>query len=125
VRVIVLGSGSSGNSILVESGDTRLLVDAGFSGRDLERRLASVAVEAARSPVSSSRTTTAITPAEWGRRPSLGRSALPHRAYPSCLLAAPERHRRCPAYSSAEPFLIGDLLVEPFLTVHDAVDPVA
>jgi len=39
VRVACLGSGSRGNSVLVEAGDTTILVDAGFSGIELERRL--------------------------------------------------------------------------------------
>jgi len=39
VRVAVLGSGSSGNATLVRAGNTHVLVDAGFSGKDLERRL--------------------------------------------------------------------------------------
>ena len=39
LRVAVLGSGSGGNSTIVESGDGCLLLDAGFSCRELERRL--------------------------------------------------------------------------------------
>ena len=39
MRVTVLASGSGGNSCLVESGETRVLVDAGLSGREIERRL--------------------------------------------------------------------------------------
>src|SRR5258708_25126061 len=39
VRVIVLGSGSSGNALLVEAGGTRVLVDAGLGPRAIERRL--------------------------------------------------------------------------------------
>ena len=39
VRVTVLGSGSRGNCTLVQGGRTRILVDAGFSGRETERRL--------------------------------------------------------------------------------------
>lgn len=35
----VLGSGSRGNSVYVESNDTRILIDAGFSGKELQRRL--------------------------------------------------------------------------------------
>jgi phosphoribosyl 1,2-cyclic phosphodiesterase len=45
VRVTILGSGSRGNAILVETEGVRLLVDAGFSGRDLERRLAAAGIE--------------------------------------------------------------------------------
>src|SRR5690606_19817816 len=47
VRVTVLGSGSGGNATLVESGGVAILVDAGFSGRDLERRLEAVGVDPA------------------------------------------------------------------------------
>ena len=39
MRVLVLGSGSSGNAVVVESGSRRLLIDAGFSCREIERRL--------------------------------------------------------------------------------------
>jgi len=45
MRVTVLGSGSSGNATVVEAGGTRVLVDAGFSGKDLAGRLAQVGVE--------------------------------------------------------------------------------
>ena len=40
LRVTVLGSGSRGNAVLVESQDTTVLVDAGFNPRALTRRLA-------------------------------------------------------------------------------------
>jgi phosphoribosyl 1,2-cyclic phosphodiesterase len=40
VRISILGSGSSGNCALVESGATRVLVDAGLSRKTLEKRLA-------------------------------------------------------------------------------------
>jgi phosphoribosyl 1,2-cyclic phosphodiesterase len=39
VRVTVLASGSGGNVCVVESGGTRVLVDAGLSAREIERRL--------------------------------------------------------------------------------------
>lgn len=38
----VLGSGSSGNSVYIESGKTAILIDAGFSGREIETRLKSI-----------------------------------------------------------------------------------
>ncbi len=47
MRVVSLGSGSSGNALLVEAGPngrTKLLVDAGFTGRVLRERLRSVGV---------------------------------------------------------------------------------
>lgn len=39
LRVVVLGSGSAGNCVVVESGPRRILVDAGFSCREIERRM--------------------------------------------------------------------------------------
>lgn len=36
----VLGSGSNGNALYVESGKTSILIDAGFSGKEIEKRLA-------------------------------------------------------------------------------------
>ncbi len=39
MEVIILASGSHGNSIYVEQGSTKLLIDAGLSGREIETRL--------------------------------------------------------------------------------------
>jgi len=46
VRVFVLGSGSSGNALLVESGGTRVLVEAGLAPRVVASRLAELGLEA-------------------------------------------------------------------------------
>lgn len=37
--VRVLGSGSKGNAVLIEAGDTRVVIDAGFSPRGMQKRL--------------------------------------------------------------------------------------
>jgi len=42
MRLTVLGSGSTGNAVLITAGDTRVLVDAGMSARETVRRLALV-----------------------------------------------------------------------------------
>ncbi len=42
MRLTVLGSGSTGNAILIVAGETRVLVDAGLSAREIARRLALV-----------------------------------------------------------------------------------
>ena len=126
MRITILGSGSRGNAILVESGDTRLLVDAGFSGRDLERRLAAIEVDPA------SLTALLVTHDHTDHTRGMGVAArrwnLPLYLTPmtrsACrdLLDGTEQVR---TYTSARPVAIGDLLVTPFLTVHDAIDPVA
>jgi phosphoribosyl 1,2-cyclic phosphodiesterase len=126
LRVTVLGSGSRGNAVLVESGDTRLLVDAGFSGRDLERRLAAVEVAA------ESLTALLVTHDHGDHTRGMGVMARrwrlplyltePTQRVCAGLLDGTEDVRR---YASAAPVEIGRLTVSPFLTVHDAVDPVA
>lgn len=44
VKVWVLGSGSSGNAVLVECGESRVLVDAGFGTRTIATRLRAIGV---------------------------------------------------------------------------------
>ncbi len=126
MRLGVLGSGSAGNSVLVESGETRILVDAGFSARELARRLESMD----RSPESIS--AIVITHDHGDHTRGMGVFARrfgtpiyitePTRVACSRLLRGDERIE---AYRPGYPVTIGDLRVEPFITVHDAVDPVA
>jgi len=40
MRFSVLGSGSKGNALYIESGQTSVLIDAGFSGKEIAKRLA-------------------------------------------------------------------------------------
>jgi len=47
MRLTVLGSGSTGNAVLICAGRTRVLVDAGLSARELVRRLALVGCDPA------------------------------------------------------------------------------
>jgi phosphoribosyl 1,2-cyclic phosphodiesterase len=126
MRVTVLGSGSGGNATLVEAGDIRILIDAGFSGRDLERRMLEVEVD----PASIS--AVVITHDHGDHTRGMGilarRFRLPvyltarTRAVCTALLNGSEDVRE---YSSSQPFVLGALEVRPFLTVHDAADPVA
>src|SRR2546428_3022347 len=45
IRLVVLGSGSAGNATCIEGGGARVLLDAGFSCRELGSRLRAVGVE--------------------------------------------------------------------------------
>jgi len=42
VQFTILGSGSGGNCAYLETGETRLLIDAGFSGKQIRERLAAI-----------------------------------------------------------------------------------
>ena len=46
MKITVLGSGSTGNAVLIVAGETRVLVDAGLSARETVRRLALVGEDA-------------------------------------------------------------------------------
>lgn len=45
MRFTVIGSGSTGNAVLISSGSTNVLVDAGLSARELLRRLAVIGLQ--------------------------------------------------------------------------------
>jgi phosphoribosyl 1,2-cyclic phosphodiesterase len=110
----------------VEAGRTRILVDAGFSRRDLIRRLDQVGV-----PVESL-AGIVITHDHGDHTRGMGIVARHHRVP---LYLTQRTSRACAKllrggedvrfYQAGRPFQIGQLRVEPFLTVHDAVDPVA
>ena len=48
MRLSVLGSGSTGNAILIVAGETRVLIDAGLSTREIVRRVALLGEDAKR-----------------------------------------------------------------------------
>ncbi|MGI9629305.1 MAG: MBL fold metallo-hydrolase [Longimicrobiales bacterium] len=126
MRFAVLGSGSTGNATLISGGSTHILVDAGFSGRELAKRLGSVGVDP--NDVSS----IVVTHEHGDHTQGAGIFARRHgttlvmtrRTREACqkLLNGSERVE---LYRPGYPFHVGDLRIEPFITVHDAVDPVA
>lgn len=126
MRFSVLGSGSRGNATLIAAGATRLLVDAGFSGRELAKRLAVVGVEPAQV------TAILVTHEHGDHTRGVGVFARAHGTpimmtegtLGACakLLRGSEEVR---TYRAGYPVEVGELEIEPFITVHDAVDPVA
>ena len=110
----------------MEAGRTRILVDAGFSRRDLVRRLDRVGVSV------ESLAGIVVTHDHSDHTRGMGVVAR-HHGVPLYLT---ERTRRACSkllrggedvrgYQAGRAFSIGQLRIEPFLTVHDAVDPVA
>jgi phosphoribosyl 1,2-cyclic phosphodiesterase len=126
MNVTILGSGSSGNSTLIETAGVRVLVDAGFSGRDLERRLAAVEVDP------GSIAALLITHDHGDHTRGMGVFA---RRWAIPLYLTEPTHRACARllsgtedirfYRATERIEVAGLCIEPFLTVHDAVDPIA
>ena len=48
MKLTVLGSGSTGNAVLIVAGNTRVLVDAGLSAKEITRRFAMMGEDAQR-----------------------------------------------------------------------------
>jgi len=125
MKVAVLGSGSAGNATLVRAGNTRVLVDAGFSARDLARRLERVGTDAAEVDA------IVITHDHGDHTRGMGVFSRRHgtpvyltdatRAACARMFRGGEVGR---GYRAGHPFTGGDVRVEPFITVHDAADPV-
>lgn len=125
LSVASLGSGSRGNAFLVEAEDARLLIDAGFSGAQLARRLEQLDVH----PESidlvvvthEHRDHTSgigVGARRWGW--TLAMNDGTRRAC-DALLRGEELTRDLPA----EGLRIGSLEIDPVATCHDAADPVA
>jgi phosphoribosyl 1,2-cyclic phosphodiesterase len=125
VKVSVLGSGSAGNSTLVVGGNTRVLVDVGLSARVVTARLASLGI--------SAETISAIVVTHEHGDHTTGVGAFARR-YGTPVHVTGRTRDACSRilngseqvveYRPGHPFTIGDLRVEPFITVHDAADPV-
>jgi phosphoribosyl 1,2-cyclic phosphodiesterase len=127
LRVVVLGSGSGGNAVVVESNGARVLLDAGFSCRELERRMREVGVEPA--TISA----LLLTHEHVDHVRGAGRFALKHRlpvwATRGTLAGTdlpPAVKARVTAIESGHPFEVGDgaFAVEPFQIPHDSREPV-
>jgi phosphoribosyl 1,2-cyclic phosphodiesterase len=126
LRVCVLGSGSKGNCTYIESPEARLLIDAGLSAREIERRLRQI-----------------------GRGPETLDGVLISHEHSDHIqgVGALARRHKLPVYANAAtwwkaqhivgvvedrrefwtgtPLWLKDLGIDPFSLPHDADDPVA
>ena len=125
MKFSVLGSGSKGNCTLIESGSTRILIDAGFSGKEIKRRLALID----RSPQDLH--AILITHEHGDHVGGVGvmsrRCDLPVYANPATHQAAEKRvkklHQRW-EFDTGTGFFLEDLHIHPFRISHDTADPV-
>lgn len=125
MRFCVLGGGSKGNATYVEAGRTRLLIDAGFSGKEIERRLAEIGVEAA--SLSAILITHEHIDHIRGAAVLSRRYRLPLFANPATFRAAGRELSKPAAsheFETGVSFIFGDFQLHPFSVSHDAADPV-
>lgn len=125
MRFSVLGSGSRGNAVFIEAGKTAILIDAGFSGREIAARLQTIGRDLA----------------------DIRAVCLTHEHDDHiCGVGVVSRRCRIPVYANPGTFAggenklgklfaaqefetggsveIGDLLIRSFRIYHDTADPV-
>jgi phosphoribosyl 1,2-cyclic phosphodiesterase len=125
VRVCVLGSGSKGNSTLVATERTRLLIDAGFGKKDLGRRLAAAGerTDGFDALIISHEHVDHVSGL---KSLALGLKVPIYITGPTReVIRWDSRLKAFEAISAGEKFTIGDFEIAPFSIPHDAVDPVA
>jgi phosphoribosyl 1,2-cyclic phosphodiesterase len=125
LRLCVLGSGSAGNAIVIESAGRRILVDAGFSCRQLEKRLRAVGLgpqdfaglvlthEHGDHCKGAARFARRHGVAIWGTRGTLEAAGL-----------AAARGVEVRLLASSRPVVLGDFQITPFAVPHDASEPI-
>jgi phosphoribosyl 1,2-cyclic phosphodiesterase len=132
VGVTILGSGSRGNSTVVSSARTRILVDAGFSCRETFRRMREVGLEPTQldavviSHEHSDHVSGLAVMAKKLNIPVFLNEAtcdawarsLPDAKSPDAVLKKREN------FQSGRSFSVGDIEVRTFTIPHDAADPV-
>lgn len=126
VRVFVLGTGSSGNALLVESNGTRVLVDAGVGPRKTEARLEKLGVRF--SERAGDRIDAIVTTHEhgdhFGQVDSLSRAfgatIWMHRRVDGPFAERVRRRFDVQTYEPGRPFRIGTLVIEAEHIPHDA-----
>lgn len=125
MKFSVLGSGSKGNCTLVQSGSTRVLIDNGFSGKEVLARLHAIGVAA------DTLTALVITHEHGDHIKGVGvlarRLRLPIYANGATYRAGEQLLGNLPLrreFGTGESFVIDDLHLHPFALSHDSADPV-
>jgi phosphoribosyl 1,2-cyclic phosphodiesterase len=124
IRICMLASGSKGNSIYISHRNTAILIDAGLSGVEIERRMAS-------RQISAGAIDAIIVSHEHADHIQgvgvLGRKhGIPVHISSPTRQNAQERLGHLPSvavFSCGGAFCIKDLVIRPFSISHDAADP--
>ena len=125
VKLTILGSGSAGNCAYLETDETRLLIDAGFSGRQIRQRLSAIgrAPEGLHGILITHEHSDHIQ----GLTALCAKLQLPiycNRLTKEAMESQLQAKFDCRIFTTGAPFEIGDVTVDTFSVPHDAYDPV-
>ena len=125
VQLTILGSGSGGNCAYLETDETRVLIDAGFSARQIRERLASIG------RVPENLTGILITHEHSDHVQGLAvlcsKLRIPvycNRPTKEAIEFQLQAQLDCRLFTTGASFEMGDITVETFMIPHDAQDPV-
>ena len=124
MRFCSLGSGSEGNGLVVEAGDTRVLIDCGFGLRDTAFRLARAGLEP--QGLTAILVTHEHSDHVGGVAAFAGRHGIAVWGSFGTLAAVAARFEglaNVSGFDSHAPFAIGDLEITPVPVPHDAREP--
>lgn len=124
MRFASLGSGSQGNATLIESGETRLLLDCGFAAREVVRRMQQLGIEP------GSLDAILVTHEHQDHIKGVGPLARRY-GIPVWITHGTHRQQRCGElpdvrliHSHQAAFEIAGVTVQPYPVPHDAREPV-
>lgn len=125
IGVTVLGSGSRGNCLVVHAADGAILVDAGFSAKELRRRLRVAQVDEAliRAVLVSHEHEDHVRGLDVVGR-QLDVPVFANRMTVEAVRDRTGLKASTHVFASGSVFPVGDMSVEPFSIPHDAIDPV-
>lgn len=124
MRVCLLASGSKGNAILVDSGGSKILVDAGLAATEIVNRLATVGIDG--TDLDGILISHEHTDHVRGAGTLARRFKIPVLvSYPTHnQMGALLRKTEVIEFEAGYPFTFRDILIDPFPITHDACDPV-
>lgn len=125
IGITVLGSGSSGNALLIHSEESAILVDAGFSRKEMLARFATVGVD-------PSIIKGLVITHEHGDHVKGARVLADHLEIPTFLTPHAYKHlkpknlvgEKVQVFNTGSPFAVDIFNIHPFVVPHDAMDPV-
>ena len=124
VNFTILGSGSAGNCAYLETPKSRLLIDAGFTGRQIRKRLETIGRNA---DDLSGIIITHEHADHIAGLVGLAKLNLPiycNRLTQQAIEAQLQTKINCQVFETGNTFEVGDITIDTFAVPHDAYDPV-